>query len=42
MFQTDKASCDMNEKLTDKTLKKDEIFDFIMNPNRDDSDLYLR
>ncbi len=46
MFQADKTSCDMNEKLsdklTDKTLKKDEIFDFIMNPNRDDSDLYLR
>ncbi len=42
MFQADKTSCDINEKLTDKTLKKDEIFDFIMNPNRDDSDLYLR
>jgi hypothetical protein len=46
IFQADKTSCDMdekiNEKLTDKTLKKDEIFDFIMNPNRDDSDLYLR
>jgi hypothetical protein len=30
---------DLNDK---QAVGKEEIFDFIMSPNRDDSDLYLR
>jgi hypothetical protein len=38
-LQADEPIRDLNDK---QALDKEEIFDFIMSPNRDDSDLYLR
>jgi hypothetical protein len=39
MPQADEPISGVNDK---QALGKEEIFDFIMSPNRDDSDLYLR